>query len=43
MSDDPMQQKFIAQVKNLFNHNHIQVERTLMPIRHFLFTASTRF
>jgi len=35
--------QFIAQVKNLFNHNHTQVERTLMPIRHFLFTASTRF
>ncbi|MBN1541299.1 TonB-dependent receptor [candidate division KSB1 bacterium] len=32
-----------AQVKNLFNHNHTQVERTLLPIRHFMLTVGTRF
>jgi outer membrane receptor for ferrienterochelin and colicins len=30
-----------AHVKNLFNHNHTQVERTLLPIRHYLLTLSS--
>jgi iron complex outermembrane receptor protein len=30
-----------AHVKNLFNHNHTQVERTLLPIRHYVLTLSS--
>ncbi|MBN1560499.1 TonB-dependent receptor [candidate division KSB1 bacterium] len=30
-------------VNNVFNHNHTQMERTLMPIRHFVLTLSSRF
>lgn len=32
-----------ANVNNVFNHNHIQMERTLMPIRHYVLSLSTQF
>ena len=32
-----------ADGKNIFNHNHTQIERTLMPIRHYVLTLSTQF
>ncbi|MBN2356670.1 TonB-dependent receptor [candidate division KSB1 bacterium] len=31
---------FSAHVNNLFNHSHTQMERTLMPIRHFTLTIA---
>ncbi len=32
-----------ANVNNLFNHNHTQMERTIMPIRHYVATLSATF
>lgn len=29
--------------KNMFNHNHTQVERTILPIRHYTLTLSSEF
>ena len=28
---------------NIFNHNHTQMERTIMPIRHYILTLSSQF
>ncbi|MBN1466441.1 TonB-dependent receptor [candidate division KSB1 bacterium] len=30
-------------LNNVFNHNHTQMERTLMPIRHLVLTLSSKF
>ncbi|NOY60622.1 MAG: TonB-dependent receptor, partial [Calditrichaeota bacterium] len=34
---------FSTNINNLFNHNHTQMERTIMPIRHYVATLSATF
>ncbi len=35
--------KLTFYAKNIFNHNHTQVERTILPIRHYTLTLASKF